>query len=62
MIFIMTARSSNSTYCQDEVPLINDTVANYCILLVNSRGYYQYQVEIGVATNRDFNIKIVRKT
>ena len=36
--------------------------ASYHILLVNSRGYYKFQVEIGVATNRDFNIKIVHKT
>ena len=33
----------------------------YCILLVNSRGYYKFQVEIGAATNQDFNIEIARK-
>ena len=30
------------------------------ILPVNSRGYYKFQVEIGAATNQDFNIEIVR--
>ena len=33
----------------------------YHILLVNSRGYYKFQVEIDVVTNRDFIIKIVHK-
>ena len=33
----------------------------YRILLVNSRGYYKFQVEIGAATNQDFNIEIVCK-
>ena len=32
----------------------------YCILPVNSRGYYK-QVEIGAATNHDFYIEIARK-
>ena len=27
-------------------------------LLVNSHGYYKFQVEIGAVTNRDFNIEI----
>ena len=34
----------------------------YCILPVSSRSYYKFQVEIGAATNRDFNIEIARKT
>ena len=34
----------------------------YCILPVNSHGYYKFQVEIGAATNRDCYIKIARKT
>ena len=33
----------------------------YHILLINSCGYYKFQVEIGTATNQDFNIKIVCK-
>ena len=30
----------------------------YHILPVNSRGYYKFQVEIGAATNWNFNIEI----
>ena len=37
------------------------TVATYRILLVNSHGYYKFQVEIDAATNQDFNIKITCK-
>ena len=33
----------------------------YLILPVNSQGYYKFQVEIDVATNWDFNMKIARK-
>ena len=33
----------------------------YHILPVNSRSYYKFQVEIGAATNRDFNIEIACK-
>ena len=29
--------------------------------MVNSRGYCKFQVEIGAATNQDFNIEITRK-
>ena len=31
------------------------------ILLVNSRGYYKFPVEIDAATNQDFYVKIVHK-
>ena len=31
----------------------------YGVLLVNSHGYYKFQVEIGVMTNQDFYIEIV---
>ena len=33
----------------------------YHILPVNSRGYYKFQAEIGVATNQEFYIEIARK-
>ena len=33
----------------------------YCILQVISCGYYKFQVEIGAATNQDFNIKIAHE-
>ena len=33
----------------------------YHILPVNSCGYYNFQLEIGAATNRVFNIEIARK-
>ena len=33
----------------------------YCILLVNSRGYYKFQVEIDAATSQDFHIEIASK-
>ena len=33
----------------------------YRMLLVNSHGYYKFQVEIGAATNRDLYIKIALK-
>ena len=36
------------------------TIHGYRILLVNSHGYYKFQVEIGTVTNRDSN-KIVLK-
>ena len=34
---------------------------NYHIVPVNSCDYYNFQVEIGVATNRDIYIKIARQ-
>ena len=34
---------------------------NVLFLMVNSRGYYKFQVEIGAATNRGFYTKIVCK-
>ena len=34
----------------------------YSISLVNSHGYYKFQVEIGATTNRDFNIEIAHKS
>ena len=30
-------------------------------ILFNSHSYYKFQIEIGAVTNRDFDIKIVRK-
>ena len=36
-------------------------VSTYSIAPVNSCSYYKFQVEIDLATNRDFNIKIAHK-
>ena len=33
----------------------------YCTLLVNSHGYYNFQVEIDAATNQDVYIEITYK-
>ena len=48
--------------CSPNFPAIQYLTAVYRILPVNSCGYYKFQVEIGAATNRDFNIEIACKT
>ena len=40
---------------------IEISVFTYRILPVNSCGYYKFHVEIGAATNGDFNIEIACK-
>ena len=47
------------TYALNFSDLANEMLCH--ILLVSSHGYYNFQVEIGVVTNRDFYIKIACK-
>ena len=45
----------------DQLPQYTEWNVTYRILLVNSHSYYNFKVEIGTVTNRDFYIEIVRK-